>query len=547
MNQKKALEEVRQLAGEAQPEKALQQLLELLRSDTRYQALENDARQALAQLRHTEREARQGIASSEQTKLSYNRVTRQILAIADALERGEYQTAAASEPTEAERSGHSNTWLYLLGVLLLIGLGGFGWWMTHDTSGNAGELPQAQASDACPGFPAPEAFRILLLPFQQFNEHGLRPHLAIGYRLGRMKEQYGIRCGIRFYDLEEDDPNRYPSTDEEATAIGQRCDAQLIIWGSSEEADDAAIIQTRYRFIDQKSLPLHKLAMTGDAEIDTVSTISSIATEGLLTSSIEKSIKLLFGLIAHSSGNEPVAAELLEDSRAIQDPSAALTRDVVLADIYLSKNDRSKASALYDSVLSRHPDYALALNNRALLYYEKGKYAEAAEDLKRVMPKDTKADTQLLEIRADAYIKSDQLQEARSDLQQLRSLKRSPKLDQKMEELKGRIQQEERIKQNAERQLQRNPSDAKALEQLTASSRKLGDYDRAIQSAKKLLKNDPRNARGYAELIQAYRAKGETEKVKEAIRNARRNGLDARQIERRVPAVRFRQEDSRQQ
>ncbi len=525
MDKSQAVQQARELVSKAKQEKALDVLLEFFAQDPRYHHLQRKARQVLAQYKRAERDAMLGVADTRATEVAYNRVTQNVLKLADYLEEEELN------PGRLDGEKRRQPWgMIIAGALALLLAAGAAWYFTGEAPGE-----EPVAASACPEFLNEEDFRILLFPFRELNENGLRPHLAIGDRLSKMKEQHGINCGIRFYNIGEDNPNLYPNTTADATTLGGECRAQLVIWGSAEQAASSAIIQTRYHFIDQERLPLHKLTVQGNSQIDTVTTLSSIASQGIITASIEESIKLLFGIIAHSSGNQPVAQQLLEESQEVQDSSAALTRDMILADIYLNQNDRQKANELYDAVLQRHPDYPLALNNRALLYYQKGLFAEAAGDLSKMMAQDTAANPQLLEIRAESYLKSDQLQNARKDLQQLQNIKPNTGVDQKLDEVNHKIEREERIKASADAQLRINPNDARALKQKANASRKLGDYGATVSASEAILRRDPGNVEAYAELIKAYREQSQTNKAQAVYQRAKAAGVDTTKLKALLP------------
>jgi len=524
MNKTRAIQQARELASNAKQEEALEVLLGFFATDSRYRYLERKARQVLAQYKRAERDAMLGVSDANTTQLAYNRVTQNVLKLTDYLEGDELR------PGQLEGEKRSLPWSIITTVALALLLsGGTAWYFLFNPDS------EPTATTACPEFLNNEDFRILLFPFRELNENGLRPHLAIGGRLGNLKEQYGIDCGIRYYNIGEENPNLYPTTTTDATTLGGQCLAQLVIWGSAEQAAGSAIIQTRYHFIDQKKLPLHKLTVQGSSQIDTVTTLSSIASEGTITASIEESIKLLFGLIAHSSGNQPVAQQLLESSQGVEDASAALTRDMVLADIYLNQHDPQKATELYDAVLERHPAYPLALNNRALLHYQKGLFAEAAGDLSKMLDQDAVADPKLLEIRAESFLKSDQLQNAKKDLEQLQSIKVDTEIDQKLDDVNQKIKREERIQANADAQLRINPDNLRALKQKANASRKLGDYNSTIKASEALIRRDPKNVEAYAELMKAYREQSQTDKARAVYQRAKAAGIDTTKLKTLVP------------
>lgn len=520
MNKSQAVQKARDLASNAKQEEALEALLGFFATDQRYRFLEHKARQVLAQYKRAERDAMLGVSNTSATQLAYNKVTQHVLKLTDYLEAEELR------PGYLDGEQRQRPWGTIISIALsLLILGGGAWYFLNTNAAEA-----QNTTTACPEFLNNQSFRTLLFPFRELNENGLRPHLAIGDRLAVLKEQHDISCGIRFYNIEGDDPNLYPTTTLDATTLGEECRAQLVIWGSTEQTATSAIIQTRYHFIDQQKLPLHKLTVQGNSQIDTVTTLSSIASQGIITAPIEESIKLLFGIIAHSSGNQPIAQQLLENSQQIQDSSAMLTRNMILAGIYLDQKDEQKATALYDAVLEVHPDYPLALNNRALLYYQKGLYTEAAEDLSRMEDKAVGASPELLEVRAECFLKSDQLLKAKKDLKQLQSIKADAEVDQKLKEVNQKIEQEEQIKARADAELRNDPDNLSALKQKANASRKLGDYQSTIKASEDLLKRAPQNVEAYVELMKAYREQAQPDKVQAVYERAKAAGADTSKL-----------------
>lgn len=531
MDKAQLLIELKRLIGNAETEKALDLLLSFLAGDARYRHPQQEALQAQAQFKKAQRDESFGLASAEQSKLSYSRTTQQLLHLAERLEAGELGPLKGS-PAAGKRSAIA----WLAGVLA-IALAAVGiWYFTRPTNGQEG----AQQADVenCPAFPEPEAFNILLFPFQVLEGEATKPHIAINSSLSQFKEKYDIDCEIGFYRADESDPNSFPTSYDDAGRKASSCHAKLVIWGTAGKGSSGGTtIQMFYKFLNEGGkLPLSRLNLAEAAQVITVPTISSIVTEGNLTHSLEENIRLLFGLIAHESDNKNLAIEMLEGFEA-QDSASVLVKGMVLADNYLATDQAEKALSSYDSVLAWHPNYALARNNRGILLYKKEQFVEAAEDLSVALEKDS-TNAKLLEIRCDAYLKTEQLDKAKEDLNRLKqmpSTSRSTDLDEKLKEVNQKIEAQKQIKAEAESALRRNPTNTAALLLKAESSQKLGQYEQAIQAAETSLRADPRNLRAFAQLIIAYRSKGDREQVASAIRRADEAGLSRAELSKLVP------------
>ncbi len=520
MEKSSLIREVKQLIGEAELEAALDKLAAFLEKDDRYAGLGRTALHLRAEYRKTARDETRGVLSREDAKLSYNQLTDKLLSLLDDLEEGRTGSSIAGK----RKKGLP---LIAAGALAVLLIGGFFGYRYFAQPSATAEFVE-EGVKACPDFGAGKRFNILLLPFFDYRKQDLAAHhVAIGQSLIDFCRQQQIKASARIYQL---DPTDYPIDDARVAAIGEDCkDARLLIWGTAEaESEDEQIVQARYRFLNLgEKFAFAKLQYAGDSSIDTVRSISSIATEGALTAGIRQSILLLFGLIAHETQNFDASIAALEasDVQAIPDSSTQLLRGMMLADNYLAKKDSAKALTAYDEVLEMHPNYSFARNNRALLLFRKGDYEAAAEDLS-VHLGNKPEDTQARIARSAAYLKAEQLDKAKADLEEAKKSGAKDQLIRKQEiELKEKIREQKSIKTKAEERLRLDPDNVQALQAQAEASRKLGEYDDASEAARRILERDPGNAEAYRTLFQTYQAAGQYDKLKEAASAARRSGV----------------------
>lgn len=515
---------VRQLAKEGDLEKGFELLSAYLAKQPARRDLYQDVLQAQAQHGKAQRDAQLGVVSAEQAGLAFNRSAQRLLALTERLEQ---------EPSPTSTESRSLIWIGLAVVVVIAGL--IFWLVSRNGGVPSPEEPALIVDENCPSYDVASKFNILLLPFVSFDNNGNKPHLAIRSRLARLRDQYGISCDIKTYDIDEADPNAFPSTVSEAERIASGCMAQLIVWGTTEEVAEQTIVRTRYKFINDGDLPLHKLLLTEDSSIDTVSSLSSVATSGLLTTAIEESIKLLFGLIAHQSGQPELAIKILEDLET-EDTTTNFVADLVLADNLLALQRNEEALAAYDRVIQQHPDYFLARNNRALLQYKAGDYLGAAEDLSVAIAQDS-TDTRLLETRGTAYLRAEQLKEAKEDLKRVKQMGgESPSVKQKIKEAEEKTEAEEQLKQSADSMLQKSPGNVTALLQKASASRKLGKYEESLEAAEEVLDQDTRNPDAFANIIQIHRVKKDTQMISNTVQRASKSDVDMQKIRGMIPA-----------
>ncbi|MCO6488788.1 MAG: tetratricopeptide repeat protein [Phaeodactylibacter sp.] len=532
MDKAQLISEVKELLGNAETEKALGRLTDFLRSSPEYKELYSLALQARARFRKAQQDEIQGLASSEQTKLSYNQATRQSLQVVEWLEAGNLKPDASfAEEARPAR------WPWVAGAVALVLLLAGGWYFRDSFRQGRPEGPQTTDCPIDDPFRATSRFNILLRPFQSVAGEGSpKPHITIATRLQDFIKGLEIDCD--FGTMTDVDPNSFFS-DADAEAAANTCRAHLIIWGTVEKPSptDSFTIQTRYKFVKQDSfVKVYKLELAEGSEIVKVDALSIIPTGTTLTQSIFESIKLLFGLIAHETGDREKAIAMLEEYKPEPDDTTAnLIKGMLLGDEYIARGQEDQAWEAYSQLLETH-DYPLARNNRGVLNYKKGNFEEAAEDLSVFL--EAKPDNaEALEIRGSAYLNAERLQNAREDLQKVQEMRAapSPELNRKLKEVNTRIEQEEQAKASADAAVRANPNNLAAWNQKAVSSLKLGNYQEAVRAGEAILSRDRDNVDAFVQIIKAYRSAGDTARVEKTIRRAEEAGISRRQLDRLTP------------
>lgn len=515
---------VKQQIGNAETEQAIHLLLGFFqKAGSAYRAFYNETLQIQSQFTKTQKDEAQGTITFENAKLSYNQVNKMVLHLIDQLEHNK----------SLGKASKSNAWLFpsvgiaLILLLAWLGLANLFQWIPSNPP--AYSLPPKVS---CPPFDGSSSFNILVLPFKTFDDNKLKPHLAISGRLARQSERFNIRTDVKVLDLDVNDPNSFPHDGNDAAVIGQDCNAQLVIWGTSEKSTgDQTIIQLHFKFLlgERHAQEFKKISLDETTRVDTISSVSSIATEGFLTSSIEKSLRLLFGVVANEVGNPQAAIEVLEDYDP-EDESSEILQNLVLADSYLATDKEQEALEVYDKVLEHDPELGVARNNRGIIRFKNGQYAESAEDL-TIALEESPQDTQALKIRGTAYLKAERLNKAKEDLQKVKAL--NPKdsiVSEQLEIIDNKVQATLAADKAAGKNLANNPNDISAIRDRFKSNLKLGNYKMAIKYAKKLLKQEAHLDEAYATIIAAYIGLKQTKKAKEILLNAIKKGISSKTL-----------------
>ncbi len=407
--------DIRRLIGEARLEDAIDQLAAHLESKrTDYPDAYRSAIHIQADFRELEKERIAGTLSNEQLNLGRNRIQSRLLDVLDQME----------QPPAATLLSPSRRWPVILAMVL--GLAGILYFILR---------PEPREAGGCPSFAAESAFNILVHPFTAFESSNYEPHAAIVSRLDRLNTEYQIGTSVQ--PLTGALAPVFQSQDAERLA--GECGAQLVIWGNTESLNgNGHILQTFYQFFHQgedrfrmtkvnwegkaKGVGLQsaqaKLGSSGFIQ-DTVQNLSEIVASGKLTRKIEETILLLFGVVAHQTRHEKAAIASLSGI-SWQDSASQVLGNMVLADSYL-ETDKTTALRYYDKVLQTHPDYPLALNNRAYLELEQGQAEKALQDINRKLRQDS-SDAQAWIARSEALLDLKKVRLAEESLEKARSV-----------------------------------------------------------------------------------------------------------------------------
>lgn len=536
MEKQNLINVVRELIGQAEPDQAIEQLIPFLQNNPEYKDLAKIAYLAQAKLERNRREKDSGTITRESANMTENLVSKTILNIVDDIEKGNLHPKRYE--IQGNRFSKKLLWV-LTGIMVLLAVGLGTWLYITFLNDDSIDIDPTE----CPIFADESEFNILLLPFETIAGEELQTHVSIKRRLADMVDRFKINVDIEiFKDYFENEDHDSPDPND-AKEIGGSCKAKLVIWGTTENVQNGKIVSTSYKYLGENAekLKFRKIRLEGSNRMDTISTLSSIETEGILTQEIEKIIYTIFGLIANRTQNHDAAIAILKeatDSTLVQQDSATiLLNNMLLADSYIAKDSVKLAEETYDKILAVHPNYGFALNNRGVLKLKNNQYVSAIEDFNKKLEL-SPDDADALAARGAAFLRLEDLEKAEKDLKEAEKIEpSSPIIKENIHQLDSVKQVKKREKSEATEQLQRNGNNIEALNQRASASVSLGEPDQAITDSKRVLQRDSRNVKAYANLSEAYLNKGDTIEVNTTLNQAQRKGIDLKDIEAVRPLV----------
>ena len=392
--------QVTRLIQEGKTEKAIDTFLKGLPSGKKFGVLKRFVQNNQVFFKTTQKKEMSGLVSPTDAQINYNNITNNLLQLLEHLKDG-------TEPPEGLNPViKTKTWqkrilqlVAAIAIILLIGVGFF--------------IKKNSDTISCPDFPKQSDLNVLLLPFKSLAGGNLTPEVTIKQRLDGLCTDHKFNAATNIFNRFYDQENAQMPNPNDAQIIGQDCSASLVVWGTAEKVANNIEMSAQFRFAENSSkFDLTKIQLEGETVVDSIKSVSSIAREGTITKDIERLILTLFGIVAHEEKQFAVAADALE--KVANDTSASLMTNMLLAESYLELDEKEKALNTYDRALDIHPNYALALNNRGMLLYEKQQYQAAIRDFSNALKSKPKSATTLV-ARGAAYQKINEIEKAKID------------------------------------------------------------------------------------------------------------------------------------
>ncbi len=560
MDNKIIAEQVKSLIGQAETDEALRVLIAFLKTNAKWSALEQEATETQAQYANAKREASAGRISYEQAELTFNKVNNRVLRIAEALENPE----AAEAGTSASGNRNVQRVVAVLIGFLVLAAAGFGISRLFQSNGNAQGKPVPASQ--CPKFQDKTEFKILLWEYKALFKEDAEAAKSVPVALqNRLSSSIDRNWPVESRVFTIADTLPYPARQEEAL----KCNAQLAIWGTTERIGPREwILITKYAFSDGwrfsrwtmtegnswEKTEITATLPTEGSFVDTITSFSSIFTQGKVALNIEALLKIAIGLNASRAQNSNQAIASLETITP-QDSVLAIIGGMLLAETYSATGREDKAAQAYQQVLEVHPNYSLALNNYAAIQLKQGDYAGALNTLNTALTI-APDNADVLAMRGTAYMGVKRLDWAKRDLikaSKIAAEQESKQVDAevksgtsrktqvvrtKLQEVEQKIEAEKQRKAEADALLSQSPSNVDALNIKAEASKNLGDFSAAIKLAQAALKKEPENVQAIATLAESYVAIGDTVRLRDLLKRAARAGVQPQEIKENAPMIR---------
>ncbi len=258
-------------------------------------ALENDPRQAAAvrllqvveaNYNAARQQELKGILSFQEAQRSYSQVNDALLSALDALESGR---RPAAQPVAASPA----RWVWLAGgILFLLVAGGIAYFM-FAKSGK--DRLQEIGDVACPVFRG-SGPKVLILPFKNVGQGNTKPEAVIQSRIQKLSINKNFP--IATHVLTGLDAASLNIDLADGQALGERCGADMVIWGLYDHADSLRI-DLRFTTLNNRS---GAFASGFQAFRDLPA-----VTNGKMLSRLDDAIFGICGILAVRSGRADVA------------------------------------------------------------------------------------------------------------------------------------------------------------------------------------------------------------------------------------------------
>ena len=535
MDKATVINEVKALIGKAKIEDAISSLSTFFKLEAgRYDSFNNRLLAIQSHYSGIRNKENRALISHEEAQRATNQVADQLIRLIEDLGKVAEKKEGASTLKKNRQNLFAVIGLLALAVIATV------IWRFGDSQEVNGE-PQALIANPnkipIQEFAPDALFKILIMPFKPDFGALTTVHKNIQLRMGILADKQRIKIDSKIYPL---DPSSeaYPLQSLQAEELVKNWNADLVIWGNTYQEQDQNTTLTRYKFLTQDEyFKFHKLSLN-DADgtlVDTLTTVSAIATDGVLTEDIED---ILLGIVAFMKKDYKDAVAFLEEAN-VNDSLAVLLKNMFLAEIHIMEGDLDKAIEAYDEVIETHPDYALAHNNRGMIYFDQGQPGPALVDFDATLAINQNDENVILS-RGKAYEKLGLWKQAREDytsVVQAKSGELKNDIKKRISDVEIQKKEEENRLNMAKEKLKISPKDTATLREIVDAAIRVGDYEEATSGASKLLEIDPKSIPAYINKIKLQITNRNPEEALRIFNDARAQGLDSAELVKAVPML----------
>ncbi len=282
-----AFDAAREALKQGDTAKALELVITHLEADRQHTDTVRTLRVVEANYNAARQQEMRGILAFGEAQREYNKVNDNLLAVLDGLSSGRIPVMQGSKAPVSSR------WPLIAGIgalLLLLVVGA--WWFL-----------KADSEPECPQFRGP-GLKVMILPFQNIGNSSKdgKPEISI-QKLIRERagsNQFPLAVEVMTgYNAAQANPDVY-----DAQPLGKTCNADMVIWGDYEYANDSIQVDTRFAFVGPEG-------RSGDLGAQAFSSIANIRA-GRMNKSLDDAVFSLCAIMAIRDKRLPLAKKWLE-------------------------------------------------------------------------------------------------------------------------------------------------------------------------------------------------------------------------------------------
>ncbi|MDX1910607.1 MAG: hypothetical protein SFV22_03930 [Saprospiraceae bacterium] len=308
MNHSVVYSNIRQIISQGDTAQALQTLITHLEADGSQAEHLHTLRVVEANFNAVRQQELKGLLGFQDAQREYARANDALLAVLDHLQSGRKPVVGLQGTGDGRVTPPWVTWLIGGVVVLAIGFL-FGVWLRRQNKAQAVQepvpgimaTPEKKEAGTCPVFQA-NRFKVMIVKFQNLGSEQRKPELSVQTRIRELTANNQLPTDVEIYshpDLESSTPDL-----SDATTLGKRCMANMVIWGQFEPLPENAIsVDIRYAFTDDAWPP--------GAAIQTFKNVSEIKTDRMKINQLDDAIFRICTAVALHENRMDLAAKWL--------------------------------------------------------------------------------------------------------------------------------------------------------------------------------------------------------------------------------------------
>lgn len=245
MNNHPVFNSVRELISQGDADQALQVLIAFLEKDGAQPESLHTLRVVEANYRAARKKETKGILDFSEAQREYAKTNDALISILDDLIAGRKPVPGFKGTGDGGSRSMLLPWLAGGSILLLVGILAGLWFTRSSQKDEDQKLLANEAALQCPKF-RPEGFKVLVLEFQKLSGAVSKPELGIQTRIRDLTERNKVVTDVKI--LSEKSFDSITPSLQEATALGNQCQADMVIWGHYEPMDNSISVDIRYAF-----------------------------------------------------------------------------------------------------------------------------------------------------------------------------------------------------------------------------------------------------------------------------------------------------------